>query len=46
MKTIVIHPYLKKETGNRRTPEARLEEAVRLTHAIWWFHSHSTAPPP
>lgn len=34
MKTIVIHPYLKKESGNRRTPEARLEEAVRLTHAI------------
>ena len=34
MKTIVIHPFLKKETGNRRTPEARLEEAVRLTAAI------------
>lgn len=34
MKTIVIHPYLKKDTGNRRTPEARLEEAVRLTDAI------------
>lgn len=34
MKTIVIHPYLKKESGNRRTPEARLEEAVRLTDAI------------
>lgn len=34
MKTIVIHPFLKKESGNRRTPEARLEEAVRLTDAI------------
>lgn len=34
MHTLVIHPYLKKETDTRRSPQARLDEAVRLTHAI------------
>ncbi len=34
MKTIVLHPYLKKDHTARRSPEARLEEAVRLTEAI------------
>jgi len=34
MKTLVIHPYLKKDTDNRRSPQARLDEAVRLTQAI------------
>lgn len=34
MKTLVIHPFLKKDVTQKRTPEARLEEAVRLTDAI------------
>lgn len=34
MKTLVIHPYLKHNHDNRRSPQARLVEAVRLTHAI------------
>jgi GTP-binding protein HflX len=34
MKTLVIHPYLKKDQDTRRSPQARLEEAVRLTYAI------------
>ncbi len=34
MKTLVIHPYLKRDNTHNRTPEARLAEAVRLTHAI------------
>jgi len=34
MKTLVLHPYLKKDDDSRRSPEARLIEAVRLTHAI------------
>jgi len=34
MKTFVLHPFLKQEKTARRSPEARLEEAVRLTEAI------------
>jgi len=34
MKTLVLHPYLKHDTNSKRSPEARLEEAVRLTDAI------------
>lgn len=31
---LVIHPHLKKGGDGKRTPEARLEEAVGLVHAI------------
>ncbi len=35
MRTLVIHPYLKHDRSSAsRSPEARLQEAVRLTHAI------------
>lgn len=34
MKTLVLHPFLKRDGDKRRSPEARLAEAVRLTHAI------------
>ncbi len=34
-RTLVIHPYLKRERDNSRDPEARLQEAVRLADAIW-----------
>ncbi len=34
MKTLVIHPYLKNDHSGRRSPQARLDEGVRLTHAI------------
>jgi GTP-binding protein HflX len=34
MRTLVIHPFLKRESDARRTPEGRLAEAVRLTQAI------------
>lgn len=34
MKTLVIHPYLKNDHSSRRSPQARLDEAVRLTQAI------------
>jgi GTP-binding protein HflX len=34
MKTLVIHPFLKKDQDTRRSPQARLDEAIRLTQAI------------
>jgi GTP-binding protein HflX len=34
MHTLVIHPYLKNDHTSRRSPQARLDEAVRLTYAI------------
>lgn len=33
-RTLVLHPYLKNERSNPRSPDARLEEAVRLAEAI------------
>ena len=33
-RTLVLHPYLKGERDNPRDPVSRLEEAIRLAHAI------------